>query len=250
MGAREGCVVPQFVYACTVCCLVTILLLFFGVPLCVNLLILNSSLSTSGTVTDIQILPTGQLKANWALDWTLELPLWGPVTMETESQKSFEAKPHHMDTTLRFINLTPAPIRLHPTNVSLSGPQIDGHRELAEMLTEEVAFPPGISDTSFKTWIRIHNVERAERTVTEVLASGSGGNVVVHINGGVTLLLVSTAPFDVRKKMRCKATPIAAPRGKLLLRRKTHALLSLDSGHDTPVKHRNIRLQCSYIGNV
>jgi len=254
MGARsrEDCIFPELLYGCVVCSLVTILLLFFGLPILVNWVILHSSLSTSGTVTDIQILPTGQLRANWALDWTLDLPLWGPVTAETNSKKCFNPTPHYMDTTLRLLNPTPVPIRLHPTNLSLSGPEIDGHRELAEMRTQEVTFAPGIWDTSFKTWIQIHSIERAERTVSEALASGSGGHAVVHFNGAVTIFLISSVPLDVGKKMHCSATAIAAPRRALLLRSNTHTVLSpsLDAEHDTPVKHRNIKLECAYVGNV
>mmetsp|Transcript_29488 Transcript_29488/g.57810 ORF Transcript_29488/g.57810 Transcript_29488/m.57810 type:complete len:251 (+) Transcript_29488:83-835(+) len=250
MSAKDGSSLRGCLYCCGFCCLVTVALLVFGLPIFVNWVIKNSSLSTSGTVTDTQILPTGQLRAKWALDWKLDLPLVGPLTMETNSEKSFNPTPHYMDTTLRFLNPTPVPIWLHPTNVSLSGPEIDGHRDLAEMRTGTVAFPSGISDTSFKTWIQIHSIERAERTLSEAIASGSGGNVVIHMDGAVTVLLISRVQFDVGKKMRCIATAIPAPRRTLLLRRSTNSVLSPDGGHETPVKHQNVKVKCSYRGNV
>lgn len=184
------------------------------------------------------------------------------MTLETKSRKSFNPTPHYMDTTVQFPNPTPFPIWLHPSNLSVSGPEIDGHRELAEMRTPEVMFLPGFWDTSFKTWIQIHSIERAERMVTEVIASGSGGPVVVRIGGALTVLLISHIRGDIGKQMNCTATPIDPPEPPRrahasLLRRSAHAQpqskMSTDSdGSDAnhTVKYRNIKLHCPYGGPV
>lgn len=246
---------------------VLLVLIFVVIPVSVHLLVHFSALTAEGTVTDIRGLPNGGVKADWSIQWTLGLPLLGDVALQSDSEKAFNPEPHKMDTAIRVPNYSPAPIWLHPTDVSVYIPELDGGQQsLVDMRTPDVVFPPGNQETTFKTWINISSIERAESVVTQHLASGSGGKITLRMNPSLTVWWLSFIHLDVCKQMQCKVTPLEPPApaalissGRGALRRSPRSrpgALLLEAGlggggsEEWAPKFRDIDLACAYAGNV
>lgn len=192
-----------------ICLIWTLVTLVFILPVLISILVFFSQLSSDGTITGIEHLENGRVRAAWALEWTLWIPLIGSVTCPTDSVRAFNPVPHTMGTSVRVPNPTPMSIHLHPTNISVIGPEVQSHSTLADMWTPDVYFTPGFShNTDFETWINIHSLDRAEYVVTRVLASGSGGDMTLKMNPHITLLWISNTWLFVAKRLHCDVTPI------------------------------------------
>lgn len=247
--------------ACILCLLPLLLLL--ALPSIISFLVYYSPLSADGTITDLRELPNSRIEATYAIAWKLDIPLIGDVTLHTHSQdEKFGQDVQEMQTTISVPNPTPTSLWLHPTNVTLLGPQWDGHQKLAQLGTPDVHFLPGNPETQFMTWIQFADIDRTGHVVTEVLASGSGGDITLQMKPHLSILWFLQVHLDIDKIMRCTVKPVEAATSKrsIAFLRARRPVLSVgqefqtygvhESGKEVPNGFRNVRVTCLYVGNA